>query len=100
MAAEYIVGLGRVTVIAADLHGPKFATWPDRLALITRLTGTLLVPESDTPLATNRATAFNDLAGQMRATLDQFPLKRKFGFSVVALILLALIAASGHWITC
>ncbi len=95
LAAEYVVGLGRVTVIAADLHDPNFATWPDRLALVTRLIGSLLVPPDDNLMATNRATAFNDLAGQMRATLDQFPLKRKFGFSIVALILMALIAAIG-----
>jgi hypothetical protein len=95
LAAEYIVGLGRVTVMAADLDGPEFATWPERLPLILRLTGTVLTSEDETPTATNRATAFDDLAGQMRASLDQFPLKRKLGFSIVALILMALIAAIG-----
>ncbi len=95
LAAEYITGLGRVTVIAADLDGPVFATWPDRLALVTRLTGSILVLDDDATVATSRATAFNDLAGQMRATLDQFPLKRSFDFSIVALILMALIAAIG-----
>ncbi len=95
LAAEYIVGLGRVTVVAADLDGPEFATWPERLPLIIRLTGSILTSEDETPMATNRATAFDDLAGQMRASLDQFPLKRKIGFSIVALILMALIAAIG-----
>ena len=57
-----------------------FATWPDRLPLITRLTGSILVPDDGQQLAGNRATAYNDLAGQMRGTLDQFRLEKKIRF--------------------
>ncbi len=95
IAVEYIVGFGRVTVVAADLDDELFATWPERLDLITELTGTILIPEQGEQGQKSRATAYNDLAGQLRTTLDQFAIKRKFGFSLVSLILMALIAAIG-----
>ena len=95
IAVDYIVGFGRVTVVAADLDDELFATWPERLDLITELTGTILIPDQAEQGQKNRATAYNDLAGQLRTTLDQFAIKRKFGFSLVSLILMALIAAIG-----
>lgn len=95
IAAEYIVGLGKMTVIAADLHTEPFVDWPQRLDLVLSLTGSLLQSD-DTPFATtNRSTAYDDLAGQMRSTLDQFKSQRRFGFSLVSLILLGLIALIG-----
>ncbi len=95
IAVDYIVGFGRITVVTADLEDELFASWPERLDLITELTGTILIPEQDEQRQKSRATAFDDLAGQLRATLDQFAIKRKFGFSLVSLILMALIAAIG-----
>ncbi|EMI18613.1 putative membrane protein [Rhodopirellula maiorica SM1] len=95
IAAEYIVGLGKMTVIAADLHAEPFVDWPQRLDLVLSLTGSLL-QSTDTPFATtNRSTAYDDLAGQMRSTLDQFKSQRRFGFSLVSLIVLGLIALIG-----
>ncbi|GAA5506433.1 hypothetical protein [Novipirellula caenicola] len=95
IAAEYIVGLGKMTVIAADLHAEPFVDWPQRLDLVLSLTGSLL-QSTDTPFAkTNRSTAYDDLAGQMRSTLDQFDSQRRFGFSLVSLIVLGLIALIG-----
>jgi hypothetical protein len=95
VAVEFNVGLGRVTVVAADLEDELFANWPERLDLITRLTGSILIINQDSQVRKNRTTAYNDLAGQLRSSLDQFKVKRRFGFSFVSLILMALIAAIG-----
>jgi hypothetical protein len=94
MAVDYVVGLGRVTVLAADLETEMFAAWPERMDLIQRVTGGVFSVEKG-KVTGNGITAFNDLAGQTRSTLDRFPVKRKFGFAVLALILLALIALVG-----
>jgi hypothetical protein len=95
IAVEYNIGFGRVTVVTADLEDALFAEWPERLDLITRLTGTILIPQYEEPGRRSRATAYEDLAGQLRTTLDQFAIKRNFGFSIVSLVLMALIAAIG-----
>ena len=83
------------TMLAADLEKELFAEWPERLDLVTELTGTILIPEKDEQRQKSRATAYDDLAGQLRLTLDQFTIKRRFGFSLLSLMLMALIAAIG-----
>ncbi len=95
IAMQYTAGFGEVTVVAADLDDELFANWPERLDLITRLTGSILIPRQADTSVMSRAVAYDDLAGQMRVTLDQFPIKRSFAFSVVSLILMGLIAAIG-----
>ncbi len=95
VAVDYSVGMGNVTVVATDLDSDAFATWPDRMGLLKRLTGSILDVGKEKASQTNRLTAFNDLAGQARATLDQFSVKRRFDFSVLSLILMALIALIG-----
>ncbi len=95
LAVEYSVGFGKIVVIAADLEEELFAAWPERLDLITQLTGTKLVPESDQAAPRSRATAYDDLAGQLRATLDRFSTRSGLSFSIISLVLLALIAAIG-----
>lgn len=95
VAAVYNIGFGRITAIAADLDNEMFTAWPERLDLMTQLTGDILLPDKKDIAMTNRGTAYVDLAGQLRATLDQFEVKRKFGFSVVSIILMALIAIIG-----
>ncbi len=95
VAAEYVSGLGRVTVVCGDLERPMFAEWPERTALLTRLTGKILIPRKNEQNEISRATAYNDLAGQLRSTMDQFPSKRSFSFSVASLILMGLIALIG-----
>lgn len=95
VAAVYNVGFGRITAIAADLNNDMFTAWPERLDLMTQLTGDILLPKKKDIAITNRGTAYGDLAGQLRATLDQFEVKRRFGFSVVSIILMLLIAVIG-----
>lgn len=101
IAVEYGAGLGRITVVTADLEQEMFAQWPERLDLVTRLTGSILIPRQADTSIKSRATAYDDLAGQTRMTMDRFPLKRSFAFSVVSLILMGLIAAIGpldYWL--
>jgi hypothetical protein len=77
------------------LEDPLFADWPERLDLLTQLTGSMLVLESAPTGTRTRSTAYDDLAGQLRSSLDRFQTRRTFRFSIVSLILMALIAAIG-----
>ncbi len=95
VVVDYVVGLGRVTVIAADLDSERFAAWPERLDLLTRLTGDLLVSADIAPGQQSLMTSYSDLSGQLKSALDQFSMKRKIRFSVISLIILALIALVG-----
>jgi len=95
VASVYNTGFGRITAIAADLDNAMFTAWPERLDLITQLTGDVFLPVKKDITITNRGTAYADLAGQLRSTLDQFDVKRTFSFSLVSIILMALIAAIG-----
>lgn len=101
LAAEYVVGFGRATVVVADLERPEFAQWPERLELVTQFVGDLFDRQTGDQDGRDRATSFNDLAGQMRGVLDQFSIKSSLGFSVVSVIIMLLIAAIGpldYWL--
>ncbi len=93
-AARYVRGFGQVTVLTADLDDDMFAQWPQRLDLIKRLVPSVLPAES-TSQPSKRITGFDDLAGQTRATLDQFSMKRPFAFSLLSLTILGLILLIG-----
>ncbi|MEL6104442.1 MAG: hypothetical protein AAFU85_00335 [Planctomycetota bacterium] len=95
LAGQYPLGFGRVTVMAADLDSQVFDDWPERTDLVLKLTDEVLSEVNKDQLTTDRATSFNDLAGQMRATLDQFEIKSRFSFSLVSLIVMLLVAAIG-----
>lgn len=95
LAAEYLVGFGRVSIMAADLDDDEFSTWPERLKLVTQLTGETFAEEDRDGRAIDRGTLFNDLAGQMRGTLDQFRIKSSFSFSLVSLIVMLFAIAIG-----
>lgn len=91
LAVRYTTGLGHVIVLAADLESPELADWPERLTLVRRLGGDILDGERDEIGGSVRLSGYSDLAGQTRRMLDQFTLKRSFAFSVVAVIIVALI---------
>ncbi|WP_146513367.1 hypothetical protein [Rubripirellula amarantea] len=101
VAVEYRYGFGRVIVLAADLEDQRFATWPERMDLITQLIGPDMLPPERRDEVANRLTAYNDLSGQLRNSLDRFSLKNSTGFSTIALILMGLIAMIGpldYWL--
>jgi len=95
LVVEYSVGFGKIVVIAADLEQDLFVSWPERLDLITQLTDPILIPESQQTVTRNRMTSYDDLAGQLRSSLDRFSTRRRVGFSIVSLVLMALIALIG-----
>ncbi len=95
IAVEYNIGLGRVTAICADLDSPMFTQWPERMDLLTQITGDMLLPKTDLPIRKNRSTAYNDLAGQLRSSLDRFEIKNRYSFSLLSLLILAFLAAIG-----
>ncbi|MEM6471184.1 MAG: hypothetical protein AAF802_16610 [Planctomycetota bacterium] len=94
LACDYVCGLGRCTVITADLNTEPFASWPERLNLLTQVMGDFF-DDPDESLEREGAVSFNDLAGQMRGALDQFSVKPQFSFSTLSLILMILIALLG-----
>ena len=65
-------GFGQVVFLAADLDQPPLAGWADRKLLAARL---LDLPTAEAPLEDAPAIpyGYNDLAGQLRSALDQFP---------------------------
>ncbi|MCC9641190.1 hypothetical protein LOC71_02815 [Rhodopirellula sp. JC740] len=95
-AVRYVSGFGKITVLAADLDAPEFADWPQRMDLVTLLVGDLLKHADEDDVSESiRLSGFADLAGQTRATLDRFELKRTFSFAVLAVIIGILIALVG-----
>jgi hypothetical protein len=103
LAAERLVGLGRVTVTSFGLHSGEIATWPDRTAVIMRLHPRLLDGQVDRrrDARTVSTVAYDDLAGQIRGALDRFDSHRRLSFSIVSLILLVLAALVGpldYWL--
>lgn len=92
---RYLSGYGEVIAVAADLDRRPFVDWPDRMTLLNRIHGDTLVVANDAKKVGKRNTAFDDLAGQTRATLDQFATKRPFQFSVLSLVMMGLILLIG-----
>ncbi|MGB7324993.1 MAG: hypothetical protein WBD31_08980 [Rubripirellula sp.] len=95
IAVSYTIGFGSAVVVAADLEASQFVKWPERLDLVSRLTGSTIRLDERNKERAKLPTAYNDLAGQTRSVLDRFSIQRRFSFSVLALALMALIAVIG-----
>ncbi len=97
IAVEYNINFGRVTVVAPALDAAEFAKWPERSLLISRLCGGLFESEQDVRRDNRAITSigYDDIAGQIRAALDRFESRRRIPFSVISLILMALVAMIG-----
>lgn len=95
IASQFNVGFGTVVVVAADLESKPFTDWPQRFDFVTAMAGPAVLPPDAPQQIQSRRTAYNDLAGQLRLTLDQFSIRRGAGFSLIALILMGVIAAIG-----
>lgn len=103
LATEHLVGLGRVGVTSFSLDAPELIAWPQRLSLVTRLHQGLLDGDTEKRRESRTITAvpYDDLAGQLRASLDRFDSHRRIAFSIVSLILLTLAALIGpldYWL--
>lgn len=91
LAVRYIAGMGKITLVAADLDAAPFVDWPERLVLVTKLTGDLLSEKRSEVGNSFRISGYSDLSGQVGRSLDHFPIKRSFGFSIIALVIAGLI---------
>ncbi len=95
----YSHGLGTVRFIASDLNAPAFVDWPDR----SSLWGRLIAPywersasaTSDQPVGETSYLGYDDMVGQLRATLDVFPQVRVLSFGQVAAILMGILLLIG-----
>ncbi|QDV11360.1 hypothetical protein CA51_12220 [Rosistilla oblonga] len=101
IAKEYLVGFGRVLILAADLDQEPFASWSDRQNLLERFLPNALGTRNNTSQRHTSAAGYTDLVGQIRRTIDQFdshwvlPFKWLAGFFV---LYLGLIGPLDYWI--
>lgn len=95
IAKRFNLGLGEVIAISADLEAPIFSNWPERTDLLTQILGPLVQPDNELTGSKKRSTAYNDLAGQLRTTLDRFEIKKGFSFSFLSVIILLFLALIG-----
>ncbi len=89
------VGFGHVVFAAFDLDEPPVRDWQDRGALMAKLLD-LPRPHDDRrqALALTRY-GYDDLAGQLRSALDQFPQVRVFPFWGAVVMLVAYLLVIG-----
>jgi hypothetical protein len=94
-------GFGTVEVIASDLAHESFAQWKQRRLLWERVAGpyfdkSVLEGVRSAPAArTESYLGYQDLTGQLRATLDLFPGVTIVSFSQIAAILIAILVMIG-----
>lgn len=92
-------GFGQVITFAADLNLPPLSEWEDRPALIQRLLqNQWVVADQEQGVASATANSYlgyDDLFGQLRASLDVFPEVRNISFSYLSLLLILLLAILG-----
>ena len=90
------VGLGRVTFAAVDLEHNALKDWSPRQRLIKQLIENVGVPESsEESTSTAGNFGYNDIAGQLRAGLDQYENVQVISFFALAMLVLAYIALVG-----
>ncbi|MCC7334974.1 MAG: hypothetical protein IT422_07755 [Pirellulaceae bacterium] len=96
----YSHGLGTMRFVASDLDQPAFEDWVDR----QRLWGRLIAPYMDRAgadateeQAVGEASylGYNDMVGQLRATLDLFPQVGVISFGQVAALLVGVLLLIG-----
>lgn len=88
-------GLGQVVFVATDLDRGPMLAWSDRPLLLAAILG--LLP-NEPPAEANSAVqsyGFDDLAGQLRSSLEQFRGVRLVPFFVVATLVLVYVLLIG-----
>ncbi len=92
-------GFGRVTMIGLDTDRPPFRTWDDRKNFWVKAADLKPVTASNKNVATNRGrfiqSDVNDLATQLRRSLDQFPKVKLVPFGYVAFFIFLYILLIG-----
>lgn len=89
-------GLGTLTWCAFALDSPMITEWRDRGLFFARLLEVPLSgPNSEGDYARVTRYGFEDLAGQLRRSLDQFPDVVRFPFGLIVSLMLIHIALIG-----
>ncbi len=89
-------GFGQIVFVAVELDDPTVRAWRDRGLFVRRLLG---MDEARTALPSESTAVlhygFDDLAGQLRSALDQFPEVPLVSFSFVMGLLVVYLALVG-----
>jgi len=98
--SRHAYGLGSIQIVASDLDQPAFTDWPDRNKLWRLLLGrTIDLGVAEKSLNTQVGTAsylgYDDLVGQLRASLDVFPSLTVVSFGQAVAIIVALLLVIG-----
>jgi hypothetical protein len=91
-------GLGRAVVFAADLELPPLRDWVDRPVLLNKLfNDALALPNlgANQPARGPNFRGYDDLAGQLRGTLQEFPPVRAGSLPLITSIILAFLLLVG-----
>jgi len=92
-------GLGQVLTFTADLNDAPLAKWEDRPFLVQHLLKGQWVTVDEQLQSVSRGSSsylgYDDLSGQLRATLDTFPQVSSISFSFLALLLIGILLLLG-----
>jgi hypothetical protein len=93
------LGLGEVVFVAVDLDLPPLANWQGRTRLVSKVlretTRRGSGDERSDTLGRVMQLGFDDIVGQLRTALDQFPHVKQIPFLVVAGLTLVYLTAIG-----
>ncbi|MEX0792927.1 MAG: hypothetical protein WD045_07295 [Pirellulaceae bacterium] len=96
---RHVRGFGLIDFVAFDLDQEPIASWDGRTPLLTRLLADgRLDSGTRASTTTGRGVAhvgYDDLSGQLRRALDQYPGVFSISFLIIGLILVAYIALIG-----
>ncbi len=98
--SRHAYGLGSIQIVASDLEQPAFTDWPDRnklWRLLLSRTIDLGVAEKslNTQVGSASYLGYDDLVGQLRASLDVFPTLTVVSFGQAVAIIVALLLVIG-----
>lgn len=89
-------GFGEVTFVTFDLEGERFAKWAGRPRFVAGLLHERKSEQREQPGGTAGARlGYSDIAGQLRAALDQFPGVQVVNFTTVAILMMTYIVLIG-----
>lgn len=106
---RYSIGKGVVHFIGSDLDEPVLREWKDRRLVWDKVLSDLWSREqqadaggADRNISGSAFLGYEDLIGQLRATLDHFQAARIYSFGEIAFLLIALLLLIGpldYWLS-
>lgn len=106
---RYTLGKGVLHCVASDLDQPVLKSWADRRLVWEKLLAGFWAREqrndsasAERSVSGSNFLGYDDLIGQLRATLDYFPKARVFSFGTITAILATLLILIGpvdYWLS-